>query len=244
MKKYINLLAAFMLLFLTVGAETGKTAPNANSALRVAILNNDLELMAEAINKGADVDFVRSDYTDNPLSLAINSDNLPAVKLLLQKGANPNIYVEGNGVINATPLLKAIGRQNAALVKLLVEAGANVNTPAHRYYQPEQKDLSPLMQAIIAIYTRDTMEIFDYLLVRGANVNYATYDGYTALMVAASARHSIYKQEAVYTMAETLLKNGANSAARNSKGQTALDLALDNNFSQLAMLLRHRKSGG
>ncbi|MDR3348485.1 MAG: ankyrin repeat domain-containing protein [Acidaminococcales bacterium] len=240
MRKYVKLLAALMLLFLPAGAETAKAAPTANNALRVAILNNNLELMADAINKGADVNFVQDDYTDNPLSMALNNDSLPAVKLLLQKGANPNVYVEGNGVINSTPLLKAIGRQDAALVKLLVEAGADVNMPAHRYHQPAQKDLSPLMQAVIAIYTRDTMDIFNYLIERGADVNYATYDGYTALMLAAGVKHSFYKQEAVYSMAEILLQKGANLSARNSRGQTALDLALESNFSQLAMLLRHK----
>lgn len=244
MKKYINLLAALMLLLLPAGAPAAKAAPAANGALRVAILNNDLGLMADAIGKGADVNFVREDYTDNPLSLAVNADSLPAVELLLKSGANPNVYVEGNGVINSTPLLKAIGRQNAAIVKTLIAAGANVNTPSHRYYQPEQKDMSPLMQAIVATYTRDSMDIFNCLLSGGAEVNYTTYDGYTALMVAAAMKHSVYKQEAVYAMAEVLLRKGADPSLRNSKGQTALDLALENNFSQLALLLRQKRFGG
>jgi ankyrin repeat protein len=200
--------------------------------------------MEEALKNGADVNFTREDYTDNPLSLAINNNNLSAVEMLLRKGANPNVYVEGNGVINSTPLLKAIDRQNAAMVKLLVEAGADVNAPAHRYYRPNEKDLSPLMHAVIATYTRETMNIFDYLLASGADVNYATYDGYTALMVAAAAPHSPYKQETVYAMAETLLRKGASLAARNGKGKTALDLALENNFNQLALLLRQKRFVG
>jgi ankyrin repeat protein len=233
-----------MLAFWPAGAEAAKAAANANGALRVAILNDDLGLIEDALKSGADVNFAREDYTDNPLGLAINNNSLPAVKLLLQKGANPNVYVEGNGIINSTPLLKAIGRQNAAMVKLLVEAGADVNVPAHRYYQPKEQDLSPLMHAVIATYTRDTMGIFEYLLAKGADVDYATYDGYTALMVAAAAPHSTYKQEAVYAMAETLLLKGANLAARNRKGQTALDLALENNFGQLAQLFRQKRFGG
>jgi ankyrin repeat protein len=247
MKKYTKwlgltpaLLLAALLIF---GPAVAKAEPTADNALRVAVLNNNLKLMEDAINKGANVNFTREDYSDNPLSLAINNADLPAVEFLLKRGANPNVYVDGNGVINSTPLLKAIGRQNTALVKLLVEAGADVNMPAHRYYQPEQKDLSPLMQAIIAPYTRDTMDIFDYLLANGADVNYATYDGYTALMVMGAVKHSVYKQEAIYTMAENVLRKGADRLARNSKGQTALDLALENNFNQLALLLNQKRFG-
>jgi ankyrin repeat protein len=113
--------------------------------------------------------------------------------------------------------------------------------PSHKYYKPELRELSPLMQAIVAPYTRNSQDIFDYLLDKGANVNYATHDGYSVLMITVVEKASRFKTDALYAMAEKLLLRGADQQARNQKGETVMDLALSNDYRQVALLLKQKR---
>lgn len=237
MLKKVCLLVFVLTFSLAIFAQAGPL----ENQLRVAILNQDIALVQEALSNGANVNYVQSDYTDNPLSVAINTGNMDVIKLLLQKGANPNIHIEGNGLITSTPLLKAISMQKFELVKLLVEYGADVNLAATKYGKPEEKLFSPLMQAIAATYTRESMQIFDFLLEKGANVNYVSSEKDTALLVAADGRVSVYKQEAAYQMAEKLLLKGADKSIKNSRGRNATDVAIESNFMLMADLLRQKR---
>lgn len=237
LKRLCLLLTFTMLMLVPLNAFAGRM----ENELRIAILNESVEMMQDAINGGADINYIRDDYTDNPLAVAVNTGNEKLVAFLLQKGANPNIQIEGNGMITSTPLLKAISMQRFDLVKMLVESGADINLPATRYFNPEQTLFSPLMQSIAAKYTKDTMPIFDYVLEKGANINYVSSERDTALLVAADGRVSVYKQEAAYQMAEKLLLKGADKSIRNARGRNATDLAIETNFMLMADLLRQKR---
>lgn len=211
------------------------------SALRVAVLNKDASLVQKAIDDGANINYVQDDYTDNALGLSVSAGQMQLVEVLLKNGANPNIHIDGNGVVNSTALLKAIAAQNLPIVKALIAGGANVNLPSHFYYKPNEQMTSPLMMAIAAPYTKDSMAIFDLLLQSGANVNFVNSKGETALMIASNGNYSIYHKQGVYYMAEKLLLKGADKSIRNKEGRSAQDIAAESNFSQMVDLFRQKR---
>jgi len=236
-------LLSFLLLVLVLSiSSTSFAASDIDIALRRAILNNNLEDAQQAINDGANLNHIERDYTDNPLGIAISYEYFDMVTLLLKNGANPNIFIDGNGFFNSTPLITAISRQRFDLVKLLVENGADVNLQAHKYFEPEVTGLSPLMQAVISPYGKDSLNIFNYLIEKNANVNLTTEDGQTALMYTANGDFSVYRQQAMVLMAEELLKKGADTKMRTINGKTALDYAIDNKFPRMIELLTPKVS--
>lgn len=237
LKRICFILAITVFAIMPLNVQAGK----AENLLRIAILNESVEMVQEALRSGANVNYIQSDYTDNPLAMAVNTSNMAIIEVLLKNGANPNMQVEGNGLITSTPLLKAIAMQRLDIVKALVESGADINMPATRYYKPEETLFSPLMQAIASPYTRETMHIFNYILEKNADINYVSSEGETALMIAADGRASVYKQEAAYQMTETLLVKGAKKGLRNQRGKNATDIAVESNFVLMADLLRQKR---
>ena len=81
-----------------------------------------MEVVEALIQEGADVNYApptSSSAGIAPLHEALRGGNLPMVKVLLRRGANPNLVSQGK-----TPLMLA---QNRNAVELLVKAGANPN---------------------------------------------------------------------------------------------------------------------
>jgi uncharacterized protein len=70
---------------------------------------------------GADVNSMKGNLT--PLFVAVRSNRLPTVKVLLALGADPNL---------ASPIFVAIQR-DTEIVRALIDAGANVNTATKPY---------------------------------------------------------------------------------------------------------------
>jgi len=91
---------------------------------------------------------------DAELFNAIRSENVQAVKSLVERGANVNPTA-------GVPLIMAILKKNMEMVKILVEGGANLDVKT-------RDELYPLDYA--AIYD-DSLDIAAYLLEKGANVN-------------------------------------------------------------------------
>lgn len=96
--------------------------------------------------------------TDGGLKLAVQADNLVAVRFLLDHGADPNDPFEEGGY---TPIFMAKGsRPNfKAIMDALIGRGADVN------YRWSEYELSPMMEAIIH---RD-VEMVKYLLDHGSD---------------------------------------------------------------------------
>lgn len=148
-----------------VPARTDKAAAGASSAasnafggtLMKAAAHGELELAAELIQAGADVNYiVLGDGA--PAIVAARRGDLPFVQLLLQHGANVNIAVPGDG----NPLIVAAGHGHMNVVTTLVEHGADVNSIV-------MGDETPLINAARAGH----LEIVRYLVERGADVNLA-----------------------------------------------------------------------
>jgi ankyrin repeat protein len=159
---------------LAAGADPDLEDPERITPLTMALLNLHYELAAVLINGGADVDkwdlFGRS-----PLYMAADTSTLPVkgngamavlpsedsitaldvARLLLAKGANPNLQLKrrppyrdvpqdrgGDTILaqGATPLLRAARAGDAPFVELLLKHGALVDLPS-------KEGVTPLMAA-------------------------------------------------------------------------------------------------
>ena len=108
-----------------------------NQELLDAVQKRDIDLVAGLIRRGTDINVAsRNGWT--PLMLAILSDSLTLVKLLLANGADPNLATTSEENPYRAPLAVAIRNGRSEIVELLMEHGVST-TP---YDQPTPLDLA------------------------------------------------------------------------------------------------------
>ena len=134
------------------------------------------DLLKRQIEKGKNIDLASKEFYA-PIFSAINGYNLTALKILLENGANPNIYLYVK--YGRTPLSYAISTTNVdkkpkeheefinKTVKLLIEYGANVNGLKLVRNPALEDSYSPLHYAV----SRSKYNLTKYLLQMGAEVN-------------------------------------------------------------------------
>jgi ankyrin repeat protein len=141
----------------------------------------DMGYIRRLIKDGADVN-AEDRYGTAALMIASGIEyqkpaNLPAMKLLIENGANINAIYER---YRHTPLIAASGfnnRANLQAIKLLIENGADVN--AVNIY-----GVTPLMYAAgIQKHSMSNIEAFKLLLENGADMSTANIDGHTVFTV-------------------------------------------------------------
>lgn len=173
--------AAIVRLLLAKGANPHAVdALNAN-LLHAAVRGGDtdtIRIMADASVPADAPDF--AGFT--PLMSAAFGGNLPAVRLLLAKGANVNA-VSGDGEFQKvkagtialgrwTPLLAAAASGSPELLAALLDAGANVNA----------RDVRGMTAIMLAVATdHQNPEVIGVLVNRKADLNVRSLAGETAL---------------------------------------------------------------
>ncbi|MBR4682649.1 MAG: ankyrin repeat domain-containing protein [Elusimicrobiaceae bacterium] len=229
--------------------QTAALQQASNDLITVAQLN-DLTKIEDALRRGADVNFIsqnagsRIKVTDYSIETGPNGEgifrysgeelnkpwtalmwacdrgNTDAVKILLSKGANPEIKALDNG---DTALIIATKKDNTEIVKLLLGNHAAVNTQ-------NQEGFSPLALAAEG----NNMEAVKLLLAKGADVNNLNAWQETPLMIA-----SAY---GLTDMVKLLLDNGAKINLQSEDGVTALLLATARNKKEIVKLLLEHKA--
>ena len=235
------------------GADVNLTDPRGVTPLIMATENFHFDLAKLLIDKGANVDqwdwwgrtalYETADlntlpYGGRPDHLSLdNTSALDLMKLLLEKGANPNARLRlfppyrslgadrgGDSALTtgATPLYRAARAGDVEAVKLLLEHGADVTLP-NRFGN------TPLMAAAglgaSKVDTRgkyktdkDSIETIDRLVAAGANVNAKDLRGDTALHGAASWGSD--------DIVRCLARHHADLTAKDERGMTPYDSAM------------------
>jgi len=235
------------------GAEVNARDRNGASVLNYASWWGPDEIAALLIDRGADV---RGDVDlrgRSPLHMAVTREQAGIVALLLARGAP----VDGRHPDGYTPLHLAVSRGQVAIAKALLDGGADVNARWRSFGIQ-----TPLLQAA----RRGNREMVDLLLARGADPEYRTPGGNSALRTAVergdsaiveallarrpdlSERDSItgmtpLHRAAVYGLtgiSRRLLDLGADVNARDRDGRTPLDCARRHGHAAAAELLRSR----
>ena len=145
------------------------------------------------------VAFVPEIEYKNPLSVAIQNQDIDSLRDLIARGGNVN----GKEDDNSTPLFAAVESGNIDAVRLLLDYGAKVNSR-------NKERLTPLMM----LDEDATRELVDLLINSGANVNLVSKDGSTALIRAARISGA--------EVLQALINAGADVNAQDKNGQTAL----------------------
>ncbi|OQA34961.1 MAG: Ankyrin repeats (3 copies) [Betaproteobacteria bacterium ADurb.Bin341] len=176
-----------------------------------AVKIGDISRVTALLQLGVDPD--TTDIEGNTLlMIAAREGHEPLVELLLTQ--RPKLNARNSAGDNALRLAAIGGR--TGIVKKLVAAGARINTP----------DWTPLIYACFGNH----VEIVRYLIQMKADVNAASDNGTTALMVASSQGQA--------EIVRLLLGAGADPNKMRDNGETALDMALKTRNEEIAGLLR------
>lgn len=226
----------------TSSTSNGKTvekysATQIDKVLHEAVKNNDYDMTADAIARGANVNSMYNDAL--PLDHAISYISWPnydtsVADLLIDHGADIEGWVE-DGRCHYYSFLAG---NNEAVIYLL-DKGLNVNLK-------DENGVTLLMNCVVSTASgkKDHSAYVQEIVNRGADVNaratrdydrlypnrrYYYYKGDTAL-IGAAACHDV-------ETARVLLYAGADKNIRNSKGKTALDVAIDSGNTEMIDLL-------
>lgn len=209
----------------------GGSSGDNNHLLIKAVQEEDMELVKQLLEGGADVNFQEEEWGWSPLHNAVQMNNEDMVDLLLRYGANPCLR-KRNGT---TPFIVAGIVGNVKLLKLFLSKGADIN-------ERDLHGFTAFMEA--AVYGK--VEALRFLYEKGAEVNLGRKTmedqerlkkgGATALMDAA-------KNGRVDVLRILLEEMGADVKARDNMGRNALIHALvnpdDSNVVAITRLLLH-----
>ncbi|MVN91932.1 ankyrin repeat domain-containing protein [Mucilaginibacter aquatilis] len=160
------------------------------------------------------------------------SKDLKDIALILQRlidnGLDKDAEINANGdtALGLVCSLGYLADLNNKLAEILVEAGCNVN-------KPDLLGKTPLM-SFAARGNESKYNIAELLLDNGADAKYVDSTGFTALMYAAAN-----SDKASAKMITELLLDAESSVVENvnNAGQTAMDIAVNNNNEAVVKLL-------
>ena len=196
------LLITSVLVLISAAVMAGPADP-VEAKLMQAIHAGDSGKVQVALERGAKLNQPLADGS-LPLAWAVDAQNLPLVKLLLAKGAKPDLAAVGTQ--NFSPLIVACQRGDPLVVAALLDAGAEVNRTTASGISPlalcagnssvaivkhllelgakldasDDTGQSPLMWAA----AKGQVESIKLLLARGADVNQQSQAGFTPLFFA------------------------------------------------------------
>lgn len=111
-----------------------------------------------------------------PLIMATRAGFLDMMHILLECGANPDMFGRVGGWRAFTAVWEAVQCGDSRALKILVDAGANVNAAEDEHYG------SPLFALFMCTHSRP--DILHILLDAGIDVNYRDANNYSALHLA------------------------------------------------------------
>jgi ankyrin repeat protein len=221
--------------------------PDSVSPLLVAIMNANWDLAKQLITAGADVN-QWDIYGEAPLIAAIDLRNridggrasidapntttgLAVVKLLLEKGANPNMQLffkpaNARGTVmtrGVTPLIRAAVNADAEVVKLLIEHGADASIMT--------ADRQTAIHGVLAGRAPEpqAVELIKTLAKAGADVNVVALINHPEEIRGGTALHYAVRKRFKNAIKE-LAGLGIDMNAVDQDGLTALDYTQSRGF--------------
>jgi ankyrin repeat protein len=228
-------------------ADINLADPDSVSPLLVAIMNANWDLARQLIAAGADVN-QWDIYGETPLITAIDLRNridggrasidppntttgLAIVKLLLEKGANPNVQLffkpaNARGTVmtrGVTPLIRAAVNADAEVMKLLLEHGADATITTADRQTP--------IHAVLAGRAPEPQaaELIKTLAKAGADVNVVALINHPEEIRGGTALHYAVRKRFKNVIKE-LASLGIDMNAVDQDGLTALDYTQSRGF--------------
>ena len=213
-------------LLLDKGAQVNVHYKTGFSPLHFAIGSKNTESIEVLIQHQANLNLQTVAEGATPLYLACNQGKLKAVQILLEAGADTNLPLH-NGW---TPIEIAAYNGHGSIVEIINRYGAQHTL--HTYcalnditkvqemmkFTANANRAGPNGLTPICFSVRNSrLKISQYLLDRGADLNYRTKGGFSPLFAAVLSRDK--------GIVEFLLENGADISIKDSKGYAPLHLA-------------------
>lgn len=205
--KYRPLVVTLFLFSLIIAAQSG-TDPSQELMKLDMTADGAYDNVLKLLDTGASANAYTKDG-DRAIFHAVKSGSREITKLLLERGADPNVSFED---ATGSPLDFAAAGGDPEMVSLLISGKAKVN------YKMRGAQTA-LHTACMQKESEQVAAIITILLQNGADANAVTHMGITPLMNAVEADNT--------SAVKILLQRGADPRIRNIKGKTALDLAVD-----------------
>jgi len=223
-------------LLIDRGADVKAQSKQGRTPLMVAAMRRGNSAIVELIlSKGVDIQ-ARDRLGATALNLAARAGDLDTVKLLIAKGADPNL---GDG--RGAALFGATMGQNPAVIRLLLQRGANVNAATSLPQGAAQrtpnnvKNGPPNNSKVTALHYAAAfgpVESVQYLLEAGAEINALDSRGLTPLSFALATEYPSLD------IVRTFLRAGADVNVADSNGDTPLDWAEKFGFPEIIAELK------
>jgi len=223
------------------------------TALHVAAFQGNAATVTLLLNKGADIEKVKTSLGDHPLHVAVDYNQPEVVALLLARGAK----VDAREASGRTPLhVAAFKKHDAAAVKLMA-LGADPNALDGQRYDivtiASVADDVPMLKtalkgggkatnitspydgtALIAAAHLGHDEVVRTLIAAGAPLDHVNNLGWTALIESIVLGDGGKRHVACL---EALVKAGANVNIADRSGATPLALAKRRGYSEMVAIL-------
>jgi ankyrin repeat protein len=218
---------------IAAGADVNKAQPDGTTPLQWATYRVDRELVDRLLKKGAKAN-VTNRFGASPLHEAVRVANVELVGMLLEAGADANA-ANADG---QTALMLAARTGNVAVAEALVKAGADVN----------RREAFKEQSAVMWAAGENQPGMVAFLVSKGADlsirakatdwgsqisseprVQYRPSGGLTPLLYAARA--------GCLGCVQTMVQAGADKDRPNPDGMTAMIMALDNGYPEVAHYL-------
>lgn len=177
-----------------------------------------LEKLISKDDKFADLVLYQEMNTPTLLIHAVELDNLEAVKVIINSGADIN-GTDANG-LTALHMSASLGRNDIS--NFLIENGADVNAKTNSEAR-SLKEATPLMFATL----NNDPQIASLLLSKGAKINDVDHKDQNALFYCVSPFSKNVKS------CEILWNSGVNIKQKDNEGRTVFELAKINNKEEL-----------
>ncbi|MEN3940464.1 ankyrin repeat domain-containing protein [Prosthecobacter sp. SYSU 5D2] len=222
-----------------------------------AVQVGDVEVATQLLRSGVDPNGGTDTYPDIPFHKAISQGNKEMVTAFIEAGARLNGPFESNQtpLSSVGGLLPFVGDAEN-LLEFLISKGADPRQDPHALAAAAKRDLdqvrflldrgAPLTaEALGAAVQAYKMDVFEFLLQKGADSKAVLQDGDTLFYCAcASSYHSFSHDtespKVVTAMLDRLLALGVNPESANKKGRTPVHGAVESvNKEALKWLIQH-----
>ncbi len=198
------------------GGEVNQRNNKGKSALMYAASEDHFEVAQWLVEQGADVNVV-DEFGTTALIVAATSGHDQLVKLLLDHGANPRVRDDSGGA----PLVNSVYFGHEKTVKLLLDNLMQAKPPGL-----DKRDGEELLMLASGLGHAGVVAL---MVKAGVDVNGRGLKHRTPLMAAAAFDRA--------EVAKVLLAQGADPAAQDDDGETAMSVARDKGSDKVAALL-------
>ena len=200
----------------------GLASDNFDPILALAI-EGDSQQLQQIIQAGGSIDVVDGRGRSAVLVVTMQN-NMNALRLLIELGADVDLYDEAKGVIDQTAFLYAGAKGMNEALLLLITAGANPEI--YNYYGGT---------ALIPAAEKGHVDTVELLLEKSeVDVNHVNNLGWTALMEAVTLSDGGLDQQQIVTL---LLAHGADPDIADKNGVSVLQHARNQGYTAIVQIL-------